>query len=678
MEQPITEIHGVGPRSYEQLQAMGVYTVNDLLEHFPFRYEDHAIRPIMEAQHNERVTVRGKVHSEPSLRFYGKNKSRLTVRVLVDGLLVLAVFFNQAYLKKQVRLGDTIILSGKFDRNRLMITGGTIKQEQTDGPGQGLEPVYSVKGDLRITTLRKLIRQAIQQFEGEIEEILPPQLLAAYRLLPREETIRELHFPSSPAQLGQAKRRMIYEELLLFQLKMQMYRKIEREADEGQKKEFETELIRDFVRELPFSLTGAQKRVLKEIIDDLKSDYRMNRLLQGDVGSGKTIIAGCALFAAVQAGFQGALMVPTEILAEQHLESLKGLLEPHGIKVALLSGSARAKERREILADLKDGKINVLIGTHALIQEGVDFHHLGLVITDEQHRFGVEQRRILRKKGVRPDVLFMTATPIPRTLAISAFGDMDVSVIDEMPAGRKPVDTRWVKPEVLPKVIEFIKKEINKGHQAYVICPLIEESEKLDVQNAIDVHFQLQQALPDINVGLMHGRLSSQEKDEVMNEYAENQVQVLVSTTVVEVGVNVPNATVMVIYDAERFGLAQLHQLRGRVGRGDAQSYCILLANPKTDVGKERMSIMTETTDGFELSERDLELRGPGDFFGAKQSGLPVFKVADIVEDYRVLEVARQDAVKLVHSETFWNGQDYGKLRQYLKSEGIFSEEKLD
>ena len=677
MDQPITEVHGVGPRAYEQLQVMGIHTVQDLLEHFPFRYEDHAIRPIIEAQHDEKITVRGTVHSEPALRFFGKNKSRLTVRVLVDGLLVQAVFFNQGYLKKQISLGDSIVFNGKLDKNRLMMSGGTLKTAQ-DNSGQELEPVYSVKGDLKINSLRKLIRQALQQFEGQIEEILPPQLLSAYRLLNREETIKELHFPSSVAQLTQSKRRMIYEELLLFQLKMQMFRKQEREADEGQQKEFDMEEIKNFIHKLPFPLTGAQKRVLKEIMDDLGSEYRMNRLLQGDVGSGKTIVAGCALFAAVKAGFQGAMMVPTEILAEQHLESLRSLLTSFELRVELLSGSARVKERREKLAALQSGEINILIGTHALIQEGVEFSNLGLVIIDEQHRFGVEQRRVLRKKGVRPDVLFMTATPIPRTLAISAFGDMDVSVIDEMPKGRKPVDTRWVKPDILPRVIEFIHKEIKKGHQAYIICPLIEESEKLDVQNAIDVHQQLKQTLPDTNVGLMHGRLSSQEKEAVMSEFAENKVQVLVSTTVVEVGVNVPNATVMVIYDADRFGLSQLHQLRGRVGRGEVQSYCVLLANPKSDVGKERMSIMTETTDGFELSERDLVLRGPGDFFGAKQSGLPNFKVADIVEDFRVLEVARQDAAKLIYSDAFWEGKDYHKLRHYLQDKGMFSDEKLD
>nr|WP_041808248.1 ATP-dependent DNA helicase RecG [Evansella cellulosilytica] len=677
MNQPVSKIHGVGPRMVEQLENMGIETVQQLIEHLPFRYEDHAVRRVTEAEHEERITVRGTVHSEPLLRFYGKNKSRLTVRVLVDGLLLQAVFFNQPYLKRQISLGEVITLSGKFDRHRLMLSGGTLKTTENN-VNEGLEPVYSIRGNLKITALRKIIQQAFTQFEGQMEEILPSQLLTSYRLMGRAETIHQLHFPTSIEKLKQAKRRMIYEEFLLFQLKMQLFRKKEREAVQGQKKFFSQNVIEEFKTKLPFPLTNAQLRVIDEILKDLQSEYRMNRLLQGDVGSGKTVVAACALFAVIQAGLQGALMVPTEILAEQHKESLVDLLEPFGIKVQLLTGSTKVKERRAILEELREGKIDIILGTHALIQEGVDFKNLGLVITDEQHRFGVEQRRILRKKGIRPDVLFMTATPIPRTLAISAFGDMDVSVIDEMPKGRLPVDTRWVKHDMLPRIIQFMDKQLNVGKQAYVICPLIEESEKLDVQNAIDVHLQLSQALPQYKIGLMHGRLSSDEKESVMNEFARNKVSVLVSTTVVEVGVNVPNATLMVIYDAERFGLAQLHQLRGRVGRGKEQSYCILLADPKSDMGKERMQIMVDTNNGFELSERDLELRGPGDFFGSKQSGLPKFKVADIVEDFKVLEVARQDAVKLVQSKAFWDGEDYALLRDYLKKQTSFTEEKLD
>lgn len=372
-------------------------------------------------------------------------------------------------------------------------------------------------------------------------------------------------------------------------------------------------------------------------------------------------------------------MVPTEILAEQHAESLKSLLEPFGVRCELLTSSVKGKRRKEVLESLQNGDIHVLIGTHALIQEEVHFKRLGLVITDEQHRFGVEQRKVLREKGENPDVLFMTATPIPRTLAITVFGEMDVSVIDEMPAGRKRIETYWAKHEMLERILAFMEKELAKGRQAYVICPLIEESEKLDVQNAIDVHAALATYFLDrYQIGLMHGRLSADEKEAVMKAFSSNEIQVLVSTTVVEVGVNVPNATMMVIYDAERFGLAQLHQLRGRVGRGNEQSYCILLADPKSEIGKERMQIMTETNDGFVLSERDLELRGPGDFFGRKQSGVPEFKLADMVHDYRALETARNDAVIMIQSSAFWESAEYSSLRESLRKSDVLQGEKLD
>lgn len=371
-------------------------------------------------------------------------------------------------------------------------------------------------------------------------------------------------------------------------------------------------------------------------------------------------------------------MVPTEILAEQHADSLVSLFEKWDVSVALLTSSVKGKRRKELLERLEAGEIDILVGTHALIQDEVEFKALSLVITDEQHRFGVEQRKKLRNKGQDPDVLFMTATPIPRTLAITVFGEMDVSVIDEMPAGRKQIETYWVKHDMLDRILAFVEKELKQGRQAYIICPLIEESDKLDVQNAIDVYNMLSDIFRGKwNVGLMHGKLHSDEKDQVMREFSANQCQILVSTTVVEVGVNVPNATIMVIYDADRFGLSQLHQLRGRVGRGEHQSFCILMADPKSETGKERMRIMSETNDGFELSEKDLELRGPGDFFGKKQSGMPEFKVADMVHDYRALETARQDAANLVASDAFWKEPEYGVLREQLLKSGVMDGEKL-
>jgi ATP-dependent DNA helicase RecG len=678
-EAPTVEsIKGIGSETAVQLHAMGIRTVVDLMEYLPYRYDDFRLRDLEEVAHDERVTVEGKVHSEPALMFYGRKKSRLTLRILVGRVLVQAVFFNQPYLKKKINLHDTVTVTGKWDKNRQIIT----VQSHQLGPHnkQGdFEPVYALKGTIKGNALTKYIRAAFHDFSDLIEEILPNYYLEKYKLSGRLDALYQMHFPDSPEAMKQARRRFVFEEFLLFQLKMQALRKFEREHSHGISQQYDIEKIQSFTDTLPFPLTNAQKRVVNEISADMKSPYRMNRLLQGDVGSGKTVVSAIALYSSVTAGYQGALMVPTEILAEQHADSLSALLEPTGTTVALLTSSVKGKRRALLLEKLKEGEIDILIGTHALIQGDVEFENLGLVVTDEQHRFGVNQRRVLREKGGSPDVLFMTATPIPRTLAITVFGEMDVSIIDEMPAGRKAIETYWAKEDMLTRVLAFMEKELKAGRQAYVICPLIEESDKLDVQNSIDVYNQLSQHFQGrFSVGLMHGRLHPDEKEEVMRSFSRNEVQVLVSTTVVEVGVNVPNATFMLIYDAERFGLSTLHQLRGRVGRGDDQSYCILLADPKTEVGKERMKIMTETNDGFVLSEKDLELRGPGDFFGRKQSGMPEFKVADMIHDYRALEVARDDAATLANSDAFWKDDEYAPLRRYLEDSGILEGEKLD
>ncbi|TDB50509.1 ATP-dependent DNA helicase RecG [Bacillus sp. CBEL-1] len=674
----IKTIKGIGEETATLLEEMKIQSVQDLLEHFPYRYEDYELKDLADAKHDEKVTVEGKVHSVPSLTYYGKKRSRLTFRLLVGRYLVTVTCFNRPYYKSKLDIDQTVTVTGKWDQHRQTIT----LQELQFSPfkkNQTIEPVYSTKATLTVKAIRKFITLALNQYGSQIEDMLPLSLRERYKLMTREDAVRTIHLPRDHGDLKQARRRFVYEEFLLFQLKMQALRKREREETAGMSQVFQSSDLVQFTNQLPFPLTGAQKRVVNEITADMKSPYRMNRLLQGDVGSGKTVVAAVALYATVLAGHQGALMVPTEILAEQHAESLSNMLEKVQVRVGLLTGSVKGKARRELLQQVQAGEIDVLVGTHALIQDEVVYKSLGLVITDEQHRFGVGQRRVLREKGESPDVLFMTATPIPRTLAITAFGEMDVSIIDEMPAGRKAIETYWVKHDMLERILQFVQKELNEGRQAYVICPLIEESEKLDVQNAIDVHSTLVQYFKgQWNVGLMHGRLTPDEKEEVMKEFSVNNVQILVSTTVVEVGVNVPNATVMVIYDAERFGLSQLHQLRGRVGRGDAQSYCILLADPKSEVGKERMNIMTETNDGFVLSERDLELRGPGDFFGRKQSGMPEFKIADMVHDYRALEVARTDAAELVNSEMFWKDEQYQLLRSYLEATGVLAGEKFD
>jgi ATP-dependent DNA helicase RecG len=678
LENSVSVIKGIGNEAENNLAVMGIFTVQDLLEHFPYRYDDYRLRDLQDVKHDEKITVEGKVHSEPSLVFYNRKRSRLTIHLLVGRYLIKVVFFNQTYLKKKINIQDTITVTGKWDQHRQTITAQELKM----GPHQlttDFEPVYSVKGNLSVKGLRKFIKMAYESYGHEIEENIPFELREKYKLLDRKEAIYSLHFPDTQSDVKQARRRIVYEEFLFFQLKMQALRKFEREHSGGIFHHYDLPKLKEFITSLPFSLTNAQKRVVNEICADMKSPFRMNRLLQGDVGSGKTAVAAIALYASITAGFQGALMVPTEILAEQHAQSLHHLLNPVGVKLALLTSSVKGKKRRDILERLKNGEIDIIIGTHALIQNDVYFHKLGLVITDEQHRFGVEQRRVLREKGETPDVLFMTATPIPRTLAITAFGEMDVSIIDEMPAGRKSIETYWVKHEMLERVLGFVEQELLKGSQAYIICPLIEESDKLDVQNAIDAYDMLSNYFASrYLVGLMHGRLPANEKDNVMKSFSSNEIQILVSTTVVEVGVNVPNATIMVIYDAERFGLSQLHQLRGRVGRGMDQSYCILLANPKTEVGKERMKIMTETNDGFVLSEKDLELRGPGDFFGKKQSGLPEFKVADMVHDYRALETARDDAKELIEMNDFWIKPEYKSLKNYLQQSGVMDGEKLD
>ncbi|TKC18624.1 ATP-dependent DNA helicase RecG [Robertmurraya kyonggiensis] len=678
LKQSITQVKGIGDETAQILAELNIYTVEDLLEYYPFRYEDYRLRDLTQVAHEERLTVEGIVQSEPTLMYFGRKKSKLTFKLLVGNFLIQVVFFNQPYLKNNVALNETIQVTGKWDMHRRTITASEMKT----GPSQqkeSLSPIYSVKGNVTVKGIRRFIQLAFHQFGNHIEETMPQNLMIKYRLPNRRDALRMIHFPQNDQDLKQARRRFVYEEFLYFQLKMQALRKFEREHSQGLNQKYDLEKLQTFLDSLPFPLTNAQKRVVNEILADMKSNYRMSRLLQGDVGSGKTVVAAIALFASHTASFQGALMVPTEILAEQHAESLKNLLEPFGLKCELLTSSVKGKRRKEILEQLQAGEINVLIGTHALIQDEVHFHKLGLVITDEQHRFGVGQRKILREKGENPDVLFMTATPIPRTLAITVFGEMDVSIIDEMPAGRKIIETYWAKKEMLERILSFMEKELSKGRQAYVICPLIEESEKLDFQNAIDVHASLQSYFHGrYEVGLMHGRLGADEKDSVMKAFSKNEIQVLVSTTVVEVGVNVPNATMMVIYDAERFGLSQLHQLRGRVGRGSEQSYCILLADPKSEVGKERMQIMTETNDGFVLSEKDLELRGPGDFFGKKQSGVPEFKVADMVHDYRALETARNDATELIQSAFFWESPEYEHLRESLQESGVLQGEKLD
>ena len=647
LHQPLSVLPGVGPKSAEKFAKLGIETLQDLLLYFPFRYEDFQSKQVLDLEDGEKAVIFGIVATPANVQYYGFKRNRLRFSIK-QGEVILAVnFFNQPYLADKVEVGANIAVFGKWDKAKASLTGMKLLAQVKDD----LQPVYRVAQGISQTSLIKLIKTAFDQgLDLLIEENLPQVLLERYQLLSRAEAVRAMHFPKDLAEYKQALRRVKFEELFYFQMQLQVLKMETKDVSNGLALAWQEEQLQEKKSQLPFPLTGAQERALAEILSDLKSPAHMNRLLQGDVGSGKTVVAGLAMYAVHTAGYQSALMVPTEILAEQHFESLSQLFPD--LKLALLTGSMKAAERKETLLAIELGQVDMVIGTHALIQDGVQYHHLGLVIVDEQHRFGVAQRRILREKGDNPDVLMMTATPIPRTLAITAFGDMDVSIIDQMPAGRKPIITRWVKHEQLEVVLDWIKKELVKGAQVYFISPLIEESEALDLKNAIDLEEELQAYFGgDARVSLLHGKMKSDEKEAIMQDFKNKEVDILVSTTVIEVGVNVPNATIMVIMDADRFGLSQLHQLRGRVGRGDKQSYAILVANPKTESGKKRMKIMTETTDGFVLAEEDLKMRGSGEIFGTRQSGIPEFQVADIVEDYPILEEARKVASQIVQNK---------------------------
>ena len=663
LHQPLSVLPGIGPKSAEKYKKLGIETVEDLLLYFPFRYEDFKSKNVLDLEDGEKAVVSGLVATPANVQYYGYKRNRLRFTIQ-QGELVLAVsFFNQPYLADKIELGQTVAVFGKWDKAKGALTGMKLLAQVEDD----LQPVYRLSQGVSQSALVKVIKTAFEAgLDQLLEENLPQILMDKYHLLSRRQAVRAMHFPKDLEEYKQALRRVKFEELLFFQLQLQVLKEENRSVGQGIVLDWDEKKLKALQASLPFALTEAQERSLSEILADMRSPYHMNRLLQGDVGSGKTVVAGLAMYAAVTAGKQAALMVPTEILAEQHLQSLTSLFS--NLRILLLTGSLKAAERRERLDLIKSGQVDLVVGTHALIQEGVHFHDLGLVIIDEQHRFGVAQRRVLREKGQNPDVLMMTATPIPRTLAITAFGDMDVSIIDQMPAGRKEIITRWVKHQQLNLVLDWLVKEIQKGSQAYVISPLIEESEALDLKNAIALEEELIAYFGDrVRIALLHGKMKGEEKEAIMQAFKQGEIDLLVSTTVIEVGVNVPNATVMIIMDADRFGLSQLHQLRGRVGRGDKQSYAVLVANPKTESGKRRMKIMTETTNGFVLAEEDLKLRGSGEIFGTRQSGIPEFQVANLIEDYPILEEARKVAVQVVTTPNWREHPDWHCLSLHLE-----------
>lgn len=639
-DRSIKELKGVGDKVAEKLFGLGIAGMNDVLFHLPAGYIDHSVVNLNEAPDGANITIEGTVKTEPQVAFFRRGKSRLTFFMDVDGIYVKITFFNQPYLKSKIINGEFARLYGKFNRNKLEINGTKLIFEA----GGGYQVKYPLGGVMQSKTFQKIVRSAFDMTNFNVD--LPEALRAKYKLMPVRDALYALHFPDSHETVAAARRTIKFYELYHYQLKIMERRQKERIRSDRFVVDYKIDELKTFIDTLPFELTGDQKKSVNDICRDFKQNISMHRLLQGDVGSGKTIVAGICVYAVKTIGEQSAVMVPTEVLANQHYESFKDTYGEE-LTIAKLTGTTKPAEKRDILARLAAGEIDLLVGTHSLIEDDVIFSRLSFIIIDEQHRFGVNQREKLNNKAYRKNVLYMTATPIPRTLSITSYGDMDVSVIREMPKGRIPIETEWRRFKEIDYVLSFVKSEIDKGHSAYIVAPLIEESETLDLKNVYEIYEIFEEYFSPDDVVLVHGRMKAEEKNAAMRSFETLEKPLLVSTTVIEVGINVPNATAIVIFNAERFGLSTLHQLHGRVGRSSKKSYCILVSDPATENAKQRMDIMTSTSDGFVLSERDLEMRGPGDYFGVRQSGLPQFKVADITEDYRILEVARDEAVQV-------------------------------
>lgn len=673
-ETDVMYMKGVGPKVAYKFNKLGIYTVQDLMMYLPRKHVDYSQRTmIRDLKEGIETTVFGYIKSVSA--FNSKNKLSVVKVTVADesGRLDLSFFqaksnrFMLERIKAQFPLNAGIMLSGKVKLNNFdkkltfdkptysIMTGEFLEDKNSNLNLARIVPIYTVCENLSIKVLRRAIFNAIQTYKNDIINVLPDFIREKYGILDKKIAIEQIHFPESLEMLEQARFSLIFEELFLIQLKLVLLREQNSNSHTALALKIQEQgLVRKFIENLPFELTGGQKRAVNEILNDLNSDVPMARLLQGDVGSGKTVVATIMLLAGVENGYQGAIMAPTEILAQQHFNNLQKWLLPMGLNVGLFLGSQGKKVRQKFRTDLCNGQMHIAVGTHALIQDDVEFNNLGAIVVDEQHRFGVKQRNVLKKKSQNPQMLTMTATPIPRTLALTVHGDLDLTIIDELPKGRKPIKTSLVTSH--KGVYDLIKSEVEAGRQAYVVYPLIEESETLSAKAATIEADRLQNYIfPQFSIGLLHGKLKNDEKDQVMADFKAKKYDILVSTTVVEVGVDVPNATVMLIENAERFGLSQLHQLRGRVGRNDLQSYCILHTASRSQETRERLSIMTETNDGFVIAEKDLQLRGPGEFLGTRQSGLPDLIISDIVRDAKILEMARNEAIDFVKSNLLEN-----------------------
>ena len=663
----IQYLKGVGPKKIKKYASLEIKNVKDLLEYYPRSYDDQSnYKLLYNAENNEKATFDVVIVGFLEVKRIRKNLN-ITSFLIEDasGKAVMS-FFNMPYIKDTLKSGERYLISGKVSlfRGQVQITNPKYEKKTNSNSIGTIQPVYALKKGITNNELIKLTDQVINL--NLFEENLPQYLIKKYALMDKNEAVKNIHRPESRSKYIAARNRLVFEELLIFQLTI-FSMKREDNVSEGTEIEIKDDIY-SFIENLPFKLTEGQNKVINEIFDDMKSTKRMNRLLQGDVGSGKTIIAIIAMYLCYLNGYQSTIMAPTEILARQHLENFRNLLEPYGVKVELLVGSTTKKNKDRILEGIKNGSIDILIGTHALIEDNVEFFNLGLNVTDEQHRFGVRQREDLNTKDKKANILVMTATPIPRTLALILYGDLSISTINTMPPNRKKIDTIAINTSMLERALSFVRNEILKGRQAYIICPLIEESEVFDLNSAVEVYENLTlNNFSDFNVGLLHGKMNASEKNQIMKDFEDGKINIIVSTTVIEVGVNVPNASIILIYNAERFGLAQLHQLRGRVGRGEHQSYCILYNESKSEISWQRMKVMTESTDGFYIANKDMELRGSGDIFGTRQSGIMNLKFADLSRDVNILEYAQKEAQKIINNDPELSNEDNLKLKKSIE-----------